>query len=283
MDGRQFRRPLLRVSLALVLFAAALAARGSGEAQARRVTRTLRVLTYNVAGLPEGLSRSRPSVSIPLIGPLLSPYDLALVQEDFAYQRELRRASSHPYRTLARSADQMLGFGDGLSRFSRHSFASHERVRWRDCNGVTTAGSDCLTPKGFTFARHRLARGRTVDVYNVHLDAGSGAADRQARRGQLGQLAKAIDERSAGHAVIVAGDTNLRRGDSDLLSELLGATGLADACSAAACRHRIDKVLFRSGDRLRLSAVRWEIDRRFVADGRPLSDHQPVAVLFWWQ
>ena len=40
------------------------------------------LLTYNVAGLPEGLSSSRPSVNMALISKLLNRYDLALVQED---------------------------------------------------------------------------------------------------------------------------------------------------------------------------------------------------------
>lgn len=44
---------------------------------------TFTTLTYNVAGLPEGLSGSNPSVNTPLISPLLNAYDLVLVQEDW--------------------------------------------------------------------------------------------------------------------------------------------------------------------------------------------------------
>ena len=53
-------------------------------------------LTYNVAGLPEPLSGSQPSVNIPQISPLLNSYDLVLVQEDFWYHNELKAQINHP-------------------------------------------------------------------------------------------------------------------------------------------------------------------------------------------
>jgi hypothetical protein len=40
-------------------------------------------LTYNVAGLPEGISGSHPETNTPLIGPLLNAYDLVLMQESW--------------------------------------------------------------------------------------------------------------------------------------------------------------------------------------------------------
>ncbi|MEQ9318019.1 MAG: hypothetical protein RIF41_02630, partial [Polyangiaceae bacterium] len=51
---------------------------------------TFSALSYNVAGLPQGLSGSEPEEYIPLISPLLTGYDLVLVQEDFVYHAELR-------------------------------------------------------------------------------------------------------------------------------------------------------------------------------------------------
>src|SRR5689334_5173922 len=48
------------------------------------------VVTYNVAGLPEGLSRVHPQQNLPLIGAALNRYDLVFVQEDYAYPELLR-------------------------------------------------------------------------------------------------------------------------------------------------------------------------------------------------
>ena len=57
------------------------------------------VLTYNVAGLPEPLSGSSPSVNTPQISPMLNAYELVLVQEDFWYHHELIAEVDHPYRS----------------------------------------------------------------------------------------------------------------------------------------------------------------------------------------
>ena len=40
-------------------------------------------LTYNVAGLPQEVSSENPEEHIPLISPLLEPFDVVVTQEDF--------------------------------------------------------------------------------------------------------------------------------------------------------------------------------------------------------
>lgn len=243
------------------------------------------LLTYNVAGLPEGLSSSTPSVNMPLIGKLLNRYDLALVQEDFAYGRELRHDARHPYATPAFLRMDRMALGDGLSQFSKTPFVGYLRETWRQCNGVFGAFFDCLAPKGFTFARHLLARGTTLDVYNIHLDAGYSDADARTRKSQLAQLWEAIERYSKGRAVIVAGDTNLEPDESVTLQAFLNKTKLTDVCQKLACAEpeRIDRVLFRSTAAVRLSARSWIIDSSFVdTAGVPLSDHMPVVVEFDW-
>jgi hypothetical protein len=246
---------------------------------------TFNLLTYNVAGLPEGVSSSTPSVNMPLISRLLNRYDLALVQEDFAYGRELRSSVTHPYATPAYLRVDRMALGDGLSQFSKTPFVGYLRETWRECNGVFGAFFDCLAPKGFTFARHVLARGTTVDVYNIHLDAGYSRADARVRKSQLGQLWEAIERYSKGRAVIVAGDTNLEPDESPTLFAFLAKTKLTDACQKLGCADptRIDRVLFRSTAAVRLNARSWETDASFVdAAGVPLSDHLPVVVAFDW-
>ena len=90
----------------------------------------LDLVTYNVAGLPEGISRSHPLRYLPLIGKLLNQYDLALVQEDFAYPLELRRELGFAHGSPAFVRGKRIDFGDGLSEFSRVPFSGFMREAW---------------------------------------------------------------------------------------------------------------------------------------------------------
>ena len=60
---------------------------------------TVSVLSYNVAGLPAGISSSEPDVNTPIISPLLNDYDIVLVQEDFIYHRDLARDAEHTFHS----------------------------------------------------------------------------------------------------------------------------------------------------------------------------------------
>lgn len=244
------------------------------------------LVTYNVAGLPEGISRSRPLANLPRIGELLNGFDIALVQEDFAYPRELRRSLRHAHASAPFERGGRLDFGDGLSQFSRWPFTGLRREAWARCHGLVDSFFDCLTPKGFSVSRQSLGADAWVDVYNLHMDAGWSPADREAREAQVEQLIAAVRRHSPGRALIVGGDTNLLRRDRRLLERLLSEAGLSDACEETRCPQpsRIDRVLFRSSRELRLTAKRWRVVEEFVDDARrPLSDHLAVAVEFEWR
>ena len=47
------------------------------------------ILSYNVGGLPEPISSSKPSKYTKLISPKLNDYDVVNCQEDFAYNNDL--------------------------------------------------------------------------------------------------------------------------------------------------------------------------------------------------
>ena len=265
-----------RAALLLAAVAACAPARADSADDAARSGR-LTVMTYNVAGLPDAVSVRTPSKTIPKIGGKLNGYDLVLVQEDFAYPDELRKDVTLPHRSDPGVA--ILGYGDGLSRFSRLPFVQHAREAWSSCHGLFDSGSDCLTTKGFEVATHELAPGVEVDVYNLHLDAGWDDEDRAARAKQVAQLLASIATRSKDRAVIVAGDTNLRsRRDQATLAELEKV--LTDACAATACAQpgRIDRVLVKDGKKVRLTPKTWRIEPGF--DG--LSDHAPIVVELDW-
>lgn len=259
------------------------AAQGSSAASAGRLS----LLTYNVAGLPQLVSHSEPEVNVELISPLLNHYDIALVQEDFSYHGRLSAHADHPYRSEPMSHSLAL-MADGLNWFSRLGFSWIHRVRWAQCNGYLGAASDCLADKGFSFGVVTLASGVTVDVYNLHAEAGGSVRDVEARRDNFEQLADYLRARSRDRAVIVAGDTNLRLGapeDAETLDRFLAVTGLLDACRRFGCgEERIDRVFIGSSRHVELDVLGWWTDRRFVdAEGEPLSDHPAIGVELSWQ
>jgi endonuclease/exonuclease/phosphatase family metal-dependent hydrolase len=270
-----------RLAVVSSFLAAAFAARS--EARARNL---LKVVTINVAGLPEGMSRSRPVKNLPLIGERLNQYDLAFVQEDFAYPSLLRSRLRLAHQSKPFVRGNRFDFGDGLSLFSRRSFPEPVRTAWTTCHGMTDSFFDCLTPKGFTKTTLELAPGAPLDVVNVHLDAGWSPNDKRARAAQFEQLSRTLGSASADRAVIVAGDFNLSPAELALLDELDRNAGLRDACRALSCREprRVDRVFHRSSSALVLVPVAWRVDPSFVdEEGRPLSDHAAVAVAFRWE
>ncbi|MET0391441.1 MAG: endonuclease/exonuclease/phosphatase family protein [Polyangiales bacterium] len=261
-------------------------------------------LTYNVAGLPEGLSSSMPSVNMPIIGPLLNGYDVVLLQESWqtpdpnplaplrGYHEILVASADHPYKTTP--APQPFGsnparplglLSDGLNVFSRYPLGETTRVAWSTC--VDTE-ADCLAFKGFSMTPLTLADGLIVHIYDLHMEAGESTQDVAARELGIGQLVEHIRVYSAGAAVIVGGDFNLHSNttpDDTQFADLLSEGKLRDTCDELQCGDdgRIDKILYRSGP-VTLRPRSWKLqDKVFVTStGTALSDHLPVAVTFDW-
>ena len=249
---------------------------------------TLRVLTYNVAGLPQGISGSNPEVNIAAISPLLNPYDLVLVQEDFVYHDDLVSEIDHPYQTESATPKERL-MHDGLNRFSRVPFSDHQREQWGECFGGIDSGSgDCLAEKGFSVAITEVAEGILLHVYNLHVEAGGGLEDNAAREAGIEQLIQFARTYSEGEAVLVGGDFNLHGFDpieEPLLLHLMEELELRDSCRFLQCeRDLIDRVLFRSGGGVEVLPVGWAVPENFVdEEGERLSDHNPVNVDFSWR
>ncbi|MEU6539259.1 jacalin-like lectin [Streptomyces sp. NPDC047000] len=266
---------------------------------------TFSVLSYNVAGLPEGLS-SAPTprdTATTALGGRLGPYDIVHVQEDFNYHANLYAADSHPYRTPTSGG---AGIGSGLNTLSDLPYDTDdfERVHWNACQYDS---GDCLTPKGFTFMRERLAEGVYVDFYNVHTNAGTSDGDLAARADNLSQLSGFIATHSAGNAVVVMGDTNTRyTRTGDTIAGFAAANGLTDAwvrlvrggsapaqgsdalvCDESAVTNAcevVDKVLYRGSRLVSLNATYYNNEHaKFLTDdGLMLSDHDPVTVDLAW-
>jgi endonuclease/exonuclease/phosphatase family metal-dependent hydrolase len=257
------------------------------------------VLTYNVAGLPEGLSSSNPAANTPEMGQRIRAYDIVHVQEDFNYHAALYANDNHPYRTPTSGG---VPFGDGLNTLSKFSYTDFSRVKWNSCNGT-----DCLTPKGFTFSRIRIDEGVYVDFYNAHPNAGTATADLAARRGNITQLSQFIAQNSVGNAVIVMGDFNCRYTRAeDNIRELITNNGLTDTwlqlvrngnipamgSPALVCDFPnmtnpcevVDKIFYRDSKFIDFTPTHYQLDNPdFVTDdGKPLSDHYPLLANFTW-
>ena len=274
----------------------------------------LAALTYNVAGLPEGLSSSNPAANTQHISPLLNDYDLVLVQEDWltpepnpynlrVYHDVLAASARHPHQSIP--APCPLGMNpartsalvsDGLNEFSNFEFRDMTRTAWEGCFGALGASdggaSDCGAMKGFSVAVHVLAPGVEVDVYDLHGEAGSTPTDQQLQENGYRQLATFINGFSTGHAIIMGGDTNLHtqatNPDAAIWQQFLAATGLADVCQSVECgddQNRIDKFAYRSNDTVTITPLSHRFEReKFVrpGDGARLSDHDALAVRFRW-
>ena len=245
----------------------------------------LHLLTYNVAGLPQGISKSNPAVNIPLISPKLNAFDLVVVQEDFNYQDQLRKDVTLPYKSVPqKTASTKSTFGDGLNRFSRFLFRDFLRKTFAKC-----FGADCLAAKGISVALTELADGVEVDLYNLHLEAGGKADDNEARVEHVDVLLKTITTRSVGRALIVMGDFNLHRDDGGhdvkMLDRLKNEGGLTQVCDVLKCGDdRVDRVFFRDSSALSWTAKKWMLDTTFKdSQGKELSDHEPLTVRLAWQ
>jgi hypothetical protein len=105
----------------------------------------------------------------------------------------------------------LLELGDGLGVLSRLPIDEDaERVPWDGCfGGFDSGASDCLAMKGFLVTTLTLDDGVEIDLYNLHGEAGGGPEDQALQERDYQQLATYLAQRSAGRAVIVAGDTNL--------------------------------------------------------------------------
>ncbi|MEU1274540.1 jacalin-like lectin [Streptomyces sp. NPDC005799] len=266
------------------------------------------VLSYNVAGLPQSLSSaSTPrDTSTTAIGQRIAPYDIVHVEEDFNYHAYLYAGdTTHAYRTPTSGG---AGIGSGLNTLSKIPYDTDdfERVHWNSCQ---IDSGDCLTPKGFTFMRERLAEGVYVDFYNLHTNAGTNDGDEASRADNLNQLTAFIKTHSAGNAVVVMGDTNTRyTRTADTIAEFASSNGLTDAwvqlvrggtppakgSDALVCDQSgatvpntcevVDKVLYRGSKLVSLNATSYNNEHaKFLTDdGLMLSDHDPITVGFTW-
>jgi len=289
---------LLCVLLAAALSVPAFAA-GANE------TSTLRMLAYNVSGIPligdfQGSVFTTTNDRAKKLGTLLNGTDVDFisVEEDFNGHPHLaKQMTNYPYCSYTSGG---LAQGQGLNAFSAHPLYNIERVKWNCEYGTLSGSSDALSNKGFLYSLMELQEGVYIHVITVHCDAGYEPLSVRARSSNFQQLAAYIsDKLNDGRALIVQGDFNFKfkRGlRDDLVGNLLAPTGLKDvwaelsnngltdiddpAFQKDAPGDDLDRVLFRSGVNVTLTPVSKTVPALTGDNGERYTDHNPMLTTF---
>ena len=222
------------IALALACLMAVFAFTPAFAESAEPESGTFKIVNYNVDGLPVPAFLSKtgrdPLACTKRIAKELNQLDadMIAVQEDFNFHTTLRTGLDAKYGTIHTGG---IPFGDGLSVFSKTPMYNVERVPWETAYGIFTDGSDELTPKGFIVVSVEIADGVYIDVYNMHADAYGLTPNAEARVAEYKQMIAFIEEHSAGHAVLVTGDTNTRfmHTESELKKQFIDEAGFKEA------------------------------------------------------
>ena len=271
-------------------------------------TGTFKIVNYNVDGLPVPAFMSKsgrdPLACTRRIAKELNALDadLIAVQEDFNFHLTLRMGLDTQYATIHNGG---IPFGDGLSMFSKTPLYNVARVPWETAFGIFTDGSDELTPKGFVVASVEIADGVYVDVYDLHADAYGRTPNAEARVAEYKQLLSYIDTCSAGHAVLVTGDTNTRfmHTESELKKQFIDEAGFKEAwvelCNDGnyditreddtkwgtegeaywGVADSVEKLFYRDGGGVQWQAMSHEFRLLQNDEGQSLSDHSAEIVI----
>ncbi len=270
-------------------------------------TGTLKMLAYNVSGIPvvgdfQGTTFTATRQRAALIGQLLNGTDADFIgtEEDFNGADTLAaEMTNYPYRSYTSGG---LAQGQGLNLYSRYKLYNIDRVKWTCEFGTLSGSMDALSNKGFIYALMELEPGVYINVINVHMDAGYDALSVKARASNFRQLADYINENlNDGRALIVQGDFNFkfkRELADDLVANLLAPTGLkdvwaevynngitdpADPAFRIDAGDDLDRIVYRSGNYLSLTPVSKTAPELTGENGERYTDHLPMLTEFTFE
>ena len=304
---------------------------------------TFSIATLNVDGLPQKILVAKVNPDGPggggsvRIGRYLQKrgYDMVFMQEDFNYHEELTVPMEDDYQLDSWTGDVGVdGHQIDFLHLQNHRFecdglmgawkngimlTSTSRTSWRANFGKFSHALDEIVTKGFRRYELTLKGGQQIVVYNMHMDAGDTAderegkdsLDRDARLKQWNQLRDDILTRLDTRPVIVVGDLNSYYCRDQIKSnfiDVIEATGRAKVYDAwvelqnggnypapvdgiMCCEAEgnilesgevLDKVLYvNPSDGIGIHAVSYKLDTTdYQHDGKMLGDHYPVSVTF---
>lgn len=306
-------------------------------------TGTFSIATLNVDGLPQKILVAKVNADGPggggsvRIGRYLQKrgYDMVFMQEDFNYHEELTVPMEDDYQMDAWSGNvDVDGHQIDFLHLQNHRFecdglmgawqkniqlTSASRTPWTASFGKFSHALDEMVTKGFRRYELTLPDGLQIVVYNMHMDAGDTADeregkdlhDRDARLMQWNQLRDDILSRLDTRPVIVVGDLNSYYCRDQIKSnfiDVIEATGRAtvqdawvelqnggkypDPVDGIVCCETdgnilesgevLDKVLYiNPTGGTGIHAVSYRLDTEgYRHDGKMLGDHYPVSVTF---
>ena len=272
---------------------------------ADRESGTLRMIAYNVSGIPlvgdfQGTVFTTTNDRARRIGTMLNETDVDFIgtEEDFnAHNTLAAEMTNYPYRSFTSGG---LAQGQGLNVFSPHPLYNIQRVKWNREYGFLSGSMDAISNKGFIYCLMQLSDDLFIHVINVHMDAGYDRLSVKARADNFRQLADFIENKlNDGRALIVQGDFNYkfkRQLKDDLYGNLLEPTGLRDVWaeldndglydqSAPGFNlndpgDTLDRILYRSGDDLKITPVSKTVPELTGANGEKYTDHDPMLTEF---
>lgn len=309
MKSKSIISLLLALILCCSLASPALAAEESNSG-------TLRILNYNVDGLPvpswlSGSGRD-PLADSKLIPGRMKEYspDIIAVQEDFNFHQTIKNGIGAKYTTIHSGG---VPFGDGLNVYSKFPIYNVNRQPWKDAYGIFDNGSDELTPKGFICTSIEIQDGVFIDFYDMHADAFGAEPNIKARLKQYKQILDFADTYSKDHAVIITGDVNTYFSslDNKLAEMFIDGAGFKEAwvevCNDGEYDTRsvdpgkfnpyydpsrpgvdwrwgkfdsAEKMFYRDGGGVSLEAIEHQYVCLTDDTGRTLSDHNAQFVVF---
>ena len=304
---------------------------------------TFSIATLNVDGLPQKIFVAKVNPDGPggggsvRIGRYLLKrgYDMVFMQEDFNYHEELTVPLEDDYQMDSWTGDlgvegRQIDFlhlqnhrfeCDGLMGAWKNdiTLTSASRTPWKANFGKFSHALDEIVTKGFRRYDLTLPGGLQIVVYNMHMDAGDTAderegkdsLDRDARLKQWNQLRDEILTRLDTRPIIVVGDLNSYYCRDQIKSNFVDeieATGRAtvndawvelqnngtypDPVEGIVCCETdgnilesgevLDKVLYvNPANGTGIHAVSYKLDTKdYQHDGKMLGDHYPVSVTF---
>ena len=185
----------LKFVFILSLLTRAVIPRNLQQRKTEEMEGSFNILSYNVGGLPEIISSSTPSKYTKLISPKLNDYDIVNVQEDFGYNDDLTSKLEFPFQT---EFTGNVPLGNGLMTFSKFPLYMSTNVKWDETHGIIVDGADQMIPKGFCYSSIEIKPGYFIDIFNIHTDADTDEKSMAARRSNMAQLAKYINNVSTG-------------------------------------------------------------------------------------
>lgn len=254
----------------------------------------LRVLSYNIQGLPNDDDAFHERYA--KIGKKLyerrqdgTAPQLVAIQEAFHPRTdELVAESGYPYYRYGARGTSHSPLPSGLIILSEYPIESAATVDFARC-----VGWDCWANKGAVLARVRVpGLPAPLELIDTHMNAGRDDAELAIRRSQVVELLDFMRARRVpGAPYIFPGDFNFRRGEIDYAEFSAGAgSNAAESClarhgqcagdDAAMLLREVDHQFFGSSDRVSLRPIRAEQSFKELEDGRPLSDHRGLEVVF---